>query len=109
MTNALTTAWLAARLGAQPARVEALRRAGRLVALRRADGQHVFPAWQFGRDGRPHADVARLVAAAREKGIDDTRLHELVTRRAGIVGGTRPADACRQGDFGPALRAIAAV
>jgi hypothetical protein len=109
MTNALTTDWLAARLGEQPARVDARRRAGLLVGVRREDGQHVFPGWQFGRDGAPHAGLASLVAAARAKGIDDARLHELVSRRSGIVGGTRAADACRDGDLRPAFRAIAAV
>jgi hypothetical protein len=109
MTNALTTAWLAARTGEQPARVEARRRAGELVGLRREDGQHVYPGWQFGRDGKPHSQLAALIAAARAKGLDDRRLHELLSRRSGLVGSIRPADAARAGDFGPALRAVAAV
>lgn len=77
----LTTDWLAARLGVQPARVDALRRTGELVAVRRPDGAHVYPSWQFGEDGKPLPLVARLVGAARAAGIDDDRLHELVTRR----------------------------
>ena len=108
MTNALTTDWLAARLGEQPARVEARRRAGELVGVRREDGQHVFPGWQFTRNGEPHPQLAALVAAARAKGLDDGRLHALLTRRAGIVGASRPADACLAGDLGPAFRAVAA-
>ena len=109
MTNGLTTDWLAARLGEQPARVEARRRAGELVGVRRPDGQHVYPSWQFGRDGKPHAQLATLIAAARAKGLDDARLDELLTRRAGLVGAApRPADAVRAGDIGPAFRAVAA-
>jgi hypothetical protein len=107
MTNALTTTWLAARLGEQPARIEARHRAGALVGIRRPDGQLVFPPWQFGPDGLPHPRLPELVAAARAKGLDDRRLDELVTRRAGLVGGTRPAEAARSGDLGPALRAVA--
>jgi hypothetical protein len=108
MTDALTTAWLAARLGEQPARVDARRRAGQLVGVAREDGQHVYPRWQFGRDGEPHPQLAALVAAARAKGLDDRRLHELLTRRAGMLAGTRAADAMRAGDSAPAFRAVAA-
>ena len=110
MTNGLTTDWLAARLGEQPARVEARRRAGELVAVRRADGQLVFPGWQFDRTGRPHPQLSALLAAARAKGLDDARLDGLLTRRAGLVGATRPADAVRrEGDLAPAFRALEAV
>ena len=107
MTNGLTTDWLAARLGEQPARIDARRRAGELVGVRRPDGQHVYPGWQFGPDGRPHAQLPALVATARAKGLDDARLHELLTRRAGLVDSSRPADACRRsGDLEPAFRAL---
>ena len=109
MTNGLTTDWLATRLGEQPARVEARRRAGELVGVRREDGQHVYPGWQFGRDGKPHSQLAMLIAAARAKGLDDARLNELLTRRAGLVGSApRAADAVRAGDLGPAFRVVAA-
>jgi hypothetical protein len=109
MTTGLTTDWLAARLGEQPARVEARRRAGELVGVRRDDGQHVYPGWQFGRDGKPHSQLPTLIAAARAKGLDDAGLDELLTRRAGLVGSTpRAADAVRAGDLGPAFRAVAA-
>lgn len=85
----LSTDWLAARLGVQPARVDALRRSGDLVGVPRPDGKHVFPSWQFGRDGKPLPLVGRLVRAAREAGVDDGRLHELVSRRLAGVGGDR--------------------
>jgi hypothetical protein len=85
-TTGLSTDWLAARMGVQPARVEALRRAGELLGVRRADGKHVFPSWQFGTNGRPLPLVARLVRAARAAGIDDEALHELVGRRIASIG-----------------------
>ena len=44
--SGLTTSWLAARLGQQPARIEALRRAGLLVGVSRGDGQRLYPSWQ---------------------------------------------------------------
>ena len=87
--SGLSTDWLAARMGVQPARVEALRRAGELLGVRRPDGKHVFPSWQFGTDGRPLPLVARLVQAARAAGIDDSALHELVARRMGSSGRAR--------------------
>jgi hypothetical protein len=91
-TTGLTTDWLAARLGVQPARVEALRRSGELVGVRRADGKHVFPSWQFGKDGRPYPLMARLIRAARAAGVDDGTLHELVSRRIRFVGRDRLVD-----------------
>lgn len=91
----LTTSWLATRTGVQPARIDALRRSGELLGVRRADGQHVFPSWQFDRDLRPLPALPSLVAAAREAGIDERRLHELVMRRAGLIGNRRVTDILR--------------
>ncbi len=88
-STGLTTDWLAARLGVQPARVEALRRAGELLGIRRADGTHTFPSWQFGKDGRPLPLLARLIGAARAAGIHDEKLHELVSHRIDRLGRNR--------------------
>ncbi len=103
----MTTEWLASRLGLQPARVEGLRRAGQLVGLRRSDGRHEFPSWQFGRDGRLLAVVPRLVAAAREAGVDDRRLHDIVTMRDGLTGGRRLSELLHDGGEEQVLRALA--
>ena len=103
MTNALTTAWLAARLGEQPARVEARRRAGELVGVRREDGQHVYPGWQFGRDGKPHSQLASLIAAARAKGARRRAPARAADAPCRPRRRGRPADAVRAGDLGPRL------
>ena len=105
--SGLTTSWLASRLGQQPARIEALRRAGMLVGVERSDGQRIFPSWQFGRNWEPIAALPRIVAAARAAGLDDGALHRLVTTRDGMTGGRRLVDALRGGSDEPVLRAIA--
>jgi hypothetical protein len=105
--SGLTTSWLASRLGTQPARIEALRRDGQLLGVRRPDGQTVFPAWQFGRDGRPLAGLARVIAAARAAGIDDHRLHRILTSRMGLTGRERLLDVLRAGRDDEVVRAIA--
>ena len=103
----MTTEWLAARLGLQPSRIDGLRRAGYLVGLPREDGRHEYPSWQFGRDGRPLAAVPRLVAAARAAGVDERRLHDIVTMRDGLTGGRRLAELLREGGEEQVLRALA--
>jgi hypothetical protein len=105
--SGLTTSWLAGRLGQQPARIEALRRSGLLLGVPRADGQRIYPSWQFGRDGRPLPALPRVIAAARAAGLDDAALHRLVTIRDGLTGGRRLVDALRGGSEEPVLRAIA--
>jgi hypothetical protein len=104
--SGLTTPWLATRLGLQSAQVDALRRGGELLGVRRADGQYVYPAWQFGRGGRPLVALPRLIAAARAKGIADERLAEIVQRRAGLTGNRRLVDALREGRDDDVLRTI---
>ena len=96
-SNAFTTSWLAARLGADPARIEARRRARELFAVPTAGGlDHLFPAWQFGPDGEPLSSVEPLLAAAREAGMDDSQLYAFLNRRAG-VGGPRMWEFVRDG------------
>jgi len=106
--SGLTTPWLATRMGLQSAQIHALRRAGDLVAFRRDDGEYVFPAWQFGRDGRPLPAIRSLVTAARARGIEDERLAHLLGMRAGLTGNGRLADALREGREDEVLRAIGA-
>jgi hypothetical protein len=96
-TDCFTTSWLAARLGADPAGVDARRRAGELFAVP-ADGslEHLFPAWQFDVEGKPLAAVERLLAAARSAGLDATGLDAFLNRRAG-VGGPKMWELVRDG------------
>jgi hypothetical protein len=88
----LTRSWLAVRLGTQPARIDAMRRAGELIGVQGEQGV-VYPSWQFGADGKPLAVLPRLKAAAARKGIDERRLDELLTMRSGLTSGRRLVDA----------------
>jgi hypothetical protein len=96
-SDSFTTSWLAARLGADPARIEARRRAGELFAVPTAGGfDHVYPAWQFSPDGEPLPAVGRVLVAAREAGLDNSELSAFLDRRAG-VGGPRMWELARDG------------
>ena len=107
MERALTTSWLSARLAIDPMRLHALRRSGELVAYRRPGSQeYLFPAWQFDADWRPLPVIRRLVAGAREAGIEDERLLELLNARVGIGGEERLSDLVRSGDEDRVLAAL---
>jgi hypothetical protein len=96
-STTFTTSWLAARLGADPAAIEARRRAGELFAVPTDGGlDHVYPTWQFGTDGQPLPAVEHLLAAARSAGMDNTALDSFLNRRAG-VGGPRMWELVREG------------
>jgi len=89
---ALTQSWLASRLGTQPAKIAAMRRAGELIGVPGGDGGVCYPSWQFGLDGKPLPVVRRLRAAAERAGIDERRLNELLTMRSGLTSSHRLAD-----------------
>jgi hypothetical protein len=91
--RALTTSWLAAKLGTQSGRIETMRRTGQLYAIRRPGAQdYLYPSWQFDENGRPLPFIERLMRTAREAGLDDRELEEVLNRRAGLVGGRRVVD-----------------
>jgi hypothetical protein len=86
-SDSLPGTWLAERLAVDPLKVEAMRRDGELIAIwDEALGDWRYPPWQF-EDWKPRRGIARIVAAAREAGIDDSRLYELMTARMGLTGG----------------------
>jgi hypothetical protein len=88
-SNAVPATWLAARTAVDPARIDAMRRAGELIAVREPGStEWRYPAWQF-EDGRPRPAVARLVAAARENRVDESRLYDLLTTPLGLRDGGR--------------------
>jgi hypothetical protein len=91
--HALTASWLSTKWGVDTVRIEAMRRAGDLVAVRPA-GSHEwrFPAWQFGDDGNVRPDVEQLLAAARVRGIGPERLGALLNRRSGLTSSERLLD-----------------
>lgn len=85
----LAAPWLAARMGIDPVRVDALRRAGELIAVREPGStEWRYPAWQF-EGGKPRRAVARVTAAAREAGLDEARLYDLLTSPMGLGGPDR--------------------
>jgi plasmid maintenance system antidote protein VapI len=90
---ALSQSWLASRLGTQPAKIAAMRRAGQLIGIPAEDGSVLYPSWQFGSDGKPLPVLPRLRAAAERAGIDERRLNELLTMRSGLTSSHRLADA----------------
>jgi hypothetical protein len=80
----LPATWLAARMAVDPAYIDAMRRAGELIAVRKpGSGEWRYPAWQF-EQGSPRASVARIVATARSNGIDDARLFDVLTAPLGL-------------------------
>jgi hypothetical protein len=102
----LSRSWLAVRLGTQPAKVDAMRRAGQLIGIPEAAGGTLYPSWQFGPDGKPRPVISRLKAAAARRGIDDRRLNELMTMRSGLTGGHRLADSLGSGADDEVVAAI---
>jgi len=96
--SAIPATWLAARMAIDPSRIDAMRRAGELIAVREAGStEWRYPAWQFDA-GRPRLSVARVVAAARESGVDEARLYELLTEPLGLRdGGRRLVDLLLEG------------
>ena len=102
----LPGSWLAIKLGVEPRRLEARRRAGELLAVPGADGDdHLYPMWQFGPDGRVLPAVTHVLAAARPAGLGAEDLSALLRRRH-MTGGGRLLDALREGREGPVLAAI---
>jgi hypothetical protein len=84
--DCLSASWLAERFAVDPARIDLMRRAGELLAVREPGSiEWRYPAWQL--DGRkPKPVIARIVAAARERGLDEARLYEVLTGGLGIRG-----------------------
>ena len=95
--EALSASWLSTSLGIGTQRIDAMHRAGELIGVRPPGSSETFyPAWQFA-GGRPLPAVPRIVAAAREAGLDDVRLYEVLTSHAGLGGSRRLVDALRDG------------
>jgi hypothetical protein len=105
--GALTGSWLAVQLGIDPVKIDILRRAGELYAYRPPGSDDwVYPAWQFGGDGQVRAAVKRVLAAARERHLSQSRLEELLNQRVGLAGGRRMYELLAEDDGEAALSAI---
>lgn len=102
----LTASWLGSRLGIGPTRVDLMRRSGDLLGVRAAgEQQYRYPSWQFTTGWTVKPIVARMVAAARERGLSEDRLGEVLEMRIGM-GSRRVSDLARDGDEEGVLRAI---
>ena len=107
--DSLSGSWLAARLGAEPMRLESMRRDGELISYRPAgSAERFYPLWQFDEEWRPLPIVPRLVRAARERGLSENRLYEVLAARAGLASGRRLADSLRDGNVDHVLEAVRA-
>jgi hypothetical protein len=92
-----TATWLAVRLGIEPAKIDALRREGELIAVRDSGSTvWLYPSWQF--DGlRPLPSIPRIVRAAREARVDEERLYAILTARRGLTHEGAVYDLLREG------------
>lgn len=106
--DCLPASWLGERLGGNPTRIEAMRRAGELIAVRRPGSiEWLYPAWQL-EDWKPRPGVARVVAAGRGAGLDETALYELLTAPLGLRsrGASRLADLLVEGRVDDVVAAV---
>jgi hypothetical protein len=105
-TECLTASWLAERLAVDPARVDAMRRAGELVAVRdEGSTEWLYPAWNLD-GGQPRPSIARIVAAAREAQIDDAALYDALVAPRGLRGDQRLVDLLVAGREEDVIRAL---
>ena len=95
--DCLSASWLSDRLGVDVVRIDAMRRAGELIAVRPEESTvWQYPAWQFA-GGEPRAVVRRILAAAREAQLDERRLYGVLTLPLGL--GLRGDSAKRLADL----------
>ncbi len=89
--------WLAERLAVDPARIDAMRRDGELVAVRELGSTvWLYPSWQF--DGNePLQGIERVVRVARETGLDEARLYTVLAAPLGLGGERRVYELLREG------------
>jgi hypothetical protein len=82
--DSIAATWLAARLAVDPAKIDLMRRSGELMAVREPGSiEWRYPAWQL-ESGKPLRGIVRVVAAARESGLDEARLYDLLTAPLGL-------------------------
>jgi hypothetical protein len=107
--DTLSASWLASRLAIEPLKLEVMRRGGELIAYRPpAALEHYYPLWQFDEEWRPLSIIPRLVKEARERGLSDNRLYEVLNARAGMGSGRKLGTSLREGRIDHVLDAIRA-
>jgi hypothetical protein len=93
MLNAqLPGTWLVTRMGADPQEIERLRRAGELFAVPGVGNEWLYSAWQFGPNGKVPYAVRDAVKAAKDAGLSENRLIDVLRLRTGLMGGGRLFD-----------------
>lgn len=91
----LTGSWLAFRLGVDPARIESMRKAGELYAVRdESRGEWHYPSWQFDSAGQTKPAVREMLRTAR---AERRSPRELLEQKIGLVGGRRTKDLLFEG------------
>jgi len=82
--DCLPATWLADRLATEPAKIDAMRRGGELIAVRKPGSiEWLYPAWQF-ENWKPRRGVMRVATAAREAGLDEAALYDHLTKPLGL-------------------------
>jgi hypothetical protein len=105
--DSLSASWLAVRLGSEPFKLEAMRRAGELIAYRPERSQeYYYPLWQFDEEWQPLPIIPQLVREGRARGLRGNRLYEVLNARAGATGGRKLGQSLREGRFEHVLGAI---
>jgi hypothetical protein len=102
----LSASWLAERLAVDPARIDVMRRAGELVAVRdEGSTEWRYPSWNL--DGRrPRQGIVRVVAAAREAGLVETEVYDTLVAPRGLRGEQRLVDVLVAGRVDDVVRAV---
>jgi hypothetical protein len=86
--RAMSASWLSTKLGVDTVALNAMRRAGELIAVRPEGSQAWrFPAWQFDDEGQITPDVRRVLETAQELRLSGEELNRLLDRRSGMTGG----------------------
>ena len=84
-------------MGASRPEIERCRQTGELFAVPGLGGEWLYSAWQFGPGGEVPLAVRDAVKAAKEAGLNETRLIDVLRRRVGLMGGGRLFDLLFEG------------
>ena len=97
---------LAERLAIDPLKIEAMRRAGDLIAVREpGSGDWHYPPGSSSR--KPRRGVAAS-SRPREAGLDETRLYDVMTSPLGLTGNRKLADLLVEGRDDEVIAAVRA-
>ena len=97
LTASLPGSWLVTRMGADRQEIDRCRQAGELFAVPGVGNEWLYSAWQFGPGGHVPLAVRDAVKAAKEAGLTEPRLIDILRRRIGLMGGGRLFDLLFEG------------